>query len=481
MPRIVPNGGKGIGCEPRGSHFPFVLPSADVQGWLADLWLAHEVAEAVLPLHVAWISGLDKAYLEDEESDDSLHDSLSTSGDPALVHAVDLVIRDATGLIVFDSTTADHYAQEDVSPRLRHHLWQTDSAVCTIVQHSAFDAPESLRELPGSLTPENGVLDARTHVLVPARLQGIVVGLDTFAGDVILEAGYNMEITQLDDVVEGLIRWHVLQFNCIPGSGAGRFNDCEARDVPIRTINRVGPDSRGRFFLQGVECYSVYRPTIRVADGEGSVVIPYALQLRNDCTTCCTCDDYVVTYTGLVRLRNKLESLAISIDDSRLQHNANALRWNEAIACREEQRITVGAIPLSTLQAEVGVSICNESSVSCQIDLELVLTITVEANPVDSSSSAGGDEPLTFAVAPDTTFKTNIAGDFEPYELAGSPDGPEFTAWWDTLNPGGNAQLRFRLDYSEPPQGSTTIVATLYANGALYAETQHVFTFEPSE
>lgn len=86
-----------------------------------------------------------------------------------------------------------------------------------------------------------------------------------------------------------------------PGAGAGRLDTGACSDVStdILTINNTGPNN-GNLNLNGGACYN-----IMPAVDESYTPIPAELEIKNDCTPCCDCDDFVDVYEGIRQLKNR--------------------------------------------------------------------------------------------------------------------------------------------------------------------------------
>jgi hypothetical protein len=319
MPTFTARGGRGIGVNPEGTDFPFLDPSEDIQGLLADAFVAHEVHGVTLPLHIDWLYGFDAAFdyvpsgnqtVTPTGLDDGVvaHPAVDLANlvtirpgsiespaaavptpvvdgyYPVSAHTVDLRIIDATGVIIFDSTQATTYYAINFGPRLRVHEWYTAAATCRVVQHRAFEDQEDFKVFPTEIIPVNSVLDERVSQLLPRRINSLRAADVTSNGATRLRGGYNVNLyTGVDPrpnpqlpnvtplfqpghsdvaVVGGRVTTRIT-ISADPGDGDGRFKKCLEDDLPIRTINGVSPDSFGNFTLAASQCYWVRRP----ADG----------------------------------------------------------------------------------------------------------------------------------------------------------------------------------------------------------------------
>lgn len=119
----------------------------------------------------------------------------------------------------------------------------------------------------------------------------------TLTGDVIFFGGNNVSFN-IGQLTEGARQATPVALDVIPGAGQGlQENDC-TNDGYLRTINGVGPDEFGRYYLDARDCYRIWRPI----SGLTSQPVPNTLQMANGCSTCCECDDYGTVYTAMNRI-----------------------------------------------------------------------------------------------------------------------------------------------------------------------------------
>ena len=316
MTSYVVRGGRGIGVNPEGLDYPFLNPSEDIQGLLADVYLSHEVHTAVLPLHIDWMYGFDTAFGYPPPVVDALTPSGLDDGEiarptvnvadavnvrplsiatpataipspivrgpyPPITNAVDLRIRDANDAVIFDSTTATYYRAVNFGERLRIHEWRNADAVCRVVQHTAFEDVEDFKTFPTRIMPESSVLDERTVHLLPKRLNSVRAASVTTSEAIRLRGGYNVNLFSGVDPRPQLLEPNItpvlqpgqeaatapgerfrtrITISADPGDGDGRFKKCLETDLPIRTINNVPPDEYGNFILTATNCYWMRRP-----------------------------------------------------------------------------------------------------------------------------------------------------------------------------------------------------------------------------
>lgn len=88
-----------------------------------------------------------------------------------------------------------------------------------------------------------------------------------------LVAGYNMDITYLEEV-------NGIEFSAIPGAGLGRL-PCADELLPV-TGSTLRPDKNGNLEIESTDCYEV--ATDRASGN---------ISIRHVCDPCCDCEDYI--------------------------------------------------------------------------------------------------------------------------------------------------------------------------------------------
>jgi hypothetical protein len=415
---ILPTGGKGIGVEANGQNFPFISPSPDIVGLLADLWLSHANYDAVLPLRVSSLHGFQEAF-EGQSS------------------KANITVVDAAGTTVFDGSGAQ-YQWKDWGKRLRVHEWlfnNPDGSVCRVVQHRATAA--SVPPWPETITPINGVLDERASELMPKRLLTITgPGIDgvtpvTVTGEVTLVNGWNVDIVA-SPYNEPLRNTTDLTFSANPGGGAGRYPGCQAPVIGIRTIRGVSPDPHGNFVLSADGCYYARQPIIIGTDGLAVPVLAQ-LDIGNDCGPCCDCQDYVNVQKAMLNLEAKLRADAALAEVIRDELAADIERWNAAKECRDNQPLSLNLILTNNKYIDMDFGVCNPYN-DCLPNITVHITIT---------------SPIPWKVVPHTTFR-NIPcrGSVHPYQM--SQNGNILTANHDVICPATHGRVRSRIVLSKP-------------------------------
>jgi hypothetical protein len=454
---VLPTGGKGIGVEANGSNFPFVQPSDDIVGLLADLWLAHENHAVVPPLRISKMQGFQQAF-------DGLPSNAS------------ITIIDSTGATIFDSAGSE-YASKDWGPRLRIHEWlfpNVGGSVCRAVQHRAVSDPTQ-PSWPATIYPVNGTLDERASELLPERVTLISEKLSGQAatGEITFVNGWNVEIATAP-YKEALRNTTALTFSANPGGGPGRYPGCQAPDATLRTINGVHPDGNGNFTLDAQDCYYIRQPV--AVTGPTSVPTVGQLDMGNDCGPCCDCDAYVNVQQAILNIDAETRAAATLAENTRNEYSSAVARWNDAKACREKQAVQIAAASTNRMYADINVGVCNVTP-DCLIDVRLDMAISTTP-------------PGSWMVVPGTTYITKpgsasmipyqLSGPSGPPPVSGQPPPPQniLTANFGAISHGSAGRVRFRLLWSPPMPANTTlqIIATATCSASDLFPQQGTFT-----
>lgn len=485
MVNIQALGGRGTGVNPEGSDYPFVDPQDDIRGLLADAFLAHEVRAVKLPLRIVWIRGLGEGFASSYSSQSS-----ESSASDFTDHDVDVVIKDANDVTIFDSREADSYRQSDFGTRLRIHEWiQVDTSVCRIVQHTQFEDAEDVYSIPYIISPTNGILDERVSQLLPRRVTSLTANFTTMRESVQLVSGYNTVLTPGDDSISvpgqglpsALIPRITPSFSNRPtlrprqkitlsahaGSGLGAFPGCDDEAIYIERINAVPPDSDGDFLLSAGECYYVRQPDTVLADDLRTRDTPATLKIGNDCGPCCECIEFAQTYKGVRRLWDKFNTLGNTAEDARDLFKINLRRWASQKECREGSPLRLASAVTAVgdaLYVDISGAICNTTD-ACLLDLDLTIGLVWICDVGSSESSMGDPEPpinvggqcvegmedeeragSSPSVGPQecntSVTKTRIRAR-QPYQPEGS--WPCYKFHWDEVDSGRSVNFKTRL------------------------------------
>jgi hypothetical protein len=363
-----------------GTNYPFNRPSSDIQYLLGDFYLSFTdiTCQYSYPFHVEWMYGF------------GTNSVTPPSGYPAPVHTRDIIIKDASGVTVFDSTRdGTLYSANVWGTRLLVHEWVDSDkyTVCRCTEHTEWtqgDIDAGLdKTYDDYIVPTDGILDARTYNRLPQRVNTITVGLVTLDGQISFEEGYNIGLTgtlrtsdiakltladigvetQSAEVIPGERRTTYLTLDATPGLGLGTFPSCENLadnyQTDLRKLNGVIGDASGNVNLdtEDESCLRIQRPTVLtsldprefiyyspLAPVDQLVQSKSALELRNDCGPCCDCEYFARTYQGLKRQWFFYQDIATDAEETRDTHNSNILRWNAQKECREARPISVSTL-----------------------------------------------------------------------------------------------------------------------------------------
>jgi hypothetical protein len=413
---VVAEGGYGTGVNPNGVYFPFIREVAGAERLFADMYLGHRVKSAVLPLRVTDIDGFTQ---------------------PVTPGRAEMVIVDANGAVVFDSTSAAEYRNNDWGGRFRIHEWISDDAVLRVVQHTGQNDTEDVITYQTSQTLSDAVLDERVSELWPDEVLTLVVNGHPIKGEVEFVGGYNFE-TKLNSINRSSGKPHVnkVYVSAEPGSGLGREEGCVGTtDYPIRSINGVKPKNDGSFIMSATDCLFFVKPG-QVVPQNGSNHINYqftnGLLLKESCLPCCSCDDFVNTYQGIRRLYDTYAGLGNRATNVRNQHASNIDRWTDQKGCRESDPVKINIMPFKVSDVhgfKLGVGVCNIEP-GCRG--ELTLDLNFEAS-----------QGLRGYINRDTLFAYSGSG-YSPEEYQVLGDWPNYQVKW--LNARGQSLSKLKLD-----------------------------------
>ena len=443
---VVAEGGYGTGVNPNGVYFPFISEVFGAERLFADMYLGHRVKTVVLPLRVTVISGFTQ---------------------PVTTSRAEMTVVDASGSVVFNSTSAGEYRGVNWGGRLRIHEWISDDAVLRVVQHTGQNDTEDVIVYPSSQTLSNAVLDERASELWPDEVLTFIVNGYPIKGDVEFVGGYNFE-TKLNSINRSSGKPHVnkVYVSAEPGSGLGREEGCVGTtDYPVRSINGVKPKNDGSLIVSATNCLFFVNPG-QVVPQNGKNHINYqftnGLLLKNSCLPCCSCDDFVNTYQGIRSLYDRYSALGTRATNSRNQHASNVERWTNQKGCRESDPIKINIMPFKVSDVygfKIGAGVCNIEP-GCRG--ELTLDLNFEA-----------PNALRGYINKDTLFAYSGSG-YNPEEYQVLGDWPNYQVKW--LNSRGQSLSKLKLDitFTRMPASSEIswegIVPLLYENGDLALE-----------
>lgn len=457
-PVITPGGRRGLGVsQPQsGLDFPLVNPSDDVRYLVADFYLAYDdpgfYSSSALrqhPLRIKWLYGV------------GCEPSVKPVWAPAPVHEADILVVDANGATVFDSTQlAPGEGEEAEFRRFLKRSWGDDydiyewignRGVCRLVAYKTWpgDADATFdiepKNWPTHLAPTRAVLDERAVYRMPKRLRslkaevaGVQLGATIRRRGAVLVADHNMEIAV--GGTSGAPRQNTdIVFSAEPGSGTGKYNNCpdlEDTTRPIYRINGASANQHGDFILTAEDCLFVRQGTNLNENGTVSPVRSgghATLTLGSDCGPCCDCPDYAFTATYMNNVALRYKEIGRRTHDIKLLHEQNIDRWVEQRECRLQRPLRVQMTAQNCPNIDVVAMYCNQ----CQQCAEnVVLTVTFSTFPALATGSI---------VCGYTTLHAPGYPGVE-YKMLGT--WPVFTVALPPIDVGNSAYVKFRLRIS---------------------------------
>lgn len=376
-----------------GFAYPFVAAHA-LTPLLADAYLSYadDLGLAVPPLRVAWLHGF------------GLNPAPPPDGMPTPVHLREILIADAAGNTVFDSTEATNFGDLGWGAR-RIVQWETTTAVARVVFYEG-----QLPNFAAELAYSDAVLDARTCERLPLRLRSLRAGSGRLVGAVRVVAGYNVELAATAPAGgDGGRREATLTIGGVIGAGTGRKPGCESVDLTLGTINKIAPGADGNFVIQADGCYRAQRDLVVGPPGDGrtaSLARPASLVLSNDCEPCCTCAEYADVYRALSALWDDWHTVGARAASVRDTYAANVARWNAQASCRAARALRAIAAQEPGCKTFVGALYCNASA-CCLAGVRLRFTVRRYRNGVlDGGSLADVTVPAAFVSGPGLTDDT---------------------------------------------------------------------------
>ena len=414
-----------------GSTYPFLASEEELATWIGDFALRYTDGECQyeFPFQLAWVYHNDGAGVA------------APGGWPAPTHAWDVVVKDANGLTVFDSTLAD--ADDFQLATWNTHWtiiqWRVEDQIAKLVSYN-----DGRGAIDQYVVATNGWLSNRTLTRQAPRLNRVWVGdTEIEATEIEFAGGYNLTVQGQGPVANpGRRRVHQVLFAAAPGLGDGRYPTCEDETDIIRRVNSIGPREDGQFFVATDSCFRVIQPhLITGLDPRTASLTAATMQLRNDCLPCCTCADFVNVYRAETRLWDRIQSVYDQLIDARDLHQTNIDRWRAQKHCRERDPLRLSVTSICPCELAVGVSLCNTSE-ECITDLELRITLqTLKYGAILSPVTVPVGQVLC------NSATRAISGQYERYVVAG--EWPVFSGYFDSLPSGQSALLMFRLLFLE--------------------------------
>lgn len=433
-----PNGG--------GSNYPFVAPSSDITDLWSDFYLSYQddVCDFVLPFRVAWMYGFGTDVVA------------APGGFSPPTHSYDVLVVDANGRIVFDSTQATTYHERPWGNR-KAIEWNSASSVCRLVFMRSYRSWETPRTYDSYIVPASAELDARTYERLPLRVLAFEVGNQIIAGDVVFQAGYNIALSG-DETArqDGAAFIDQINMDAVVGAGLGRLPGCAEEAILLRTINSVGPDPGGNFTVELGDCYRAQLPLF-IEDNGGRRTGQYShpgytteqahsmIRVYNDCKPCCECDYFYRVYKGLVRVYDRWAADTAQGEAIRDQVQTEIDRWNTEYQCRLNNSVNLLISPEGSCKAGVAGAFCNFTD-CCVGPVALIFTITSFHRGVPSSGGVTvGDTTLDSAGSVGSNYSPEVAGNVVTFHT-------------DLLSTRGNVTAKMRVCIKDCQPGSAVRV-----------------------
>lgn len=438
----APRGRQGIGViQPQsGLDYPLVSPSEDIRYLIADMYFEYDdpglyggvSGVAQHPLKIKWLYGV------------GCEESTPINGMPTPTHTADIVLVDANNNVVFDSTTIEdtdyhRFLVKDWGSDYKIYEWLSATAVCRLVVYKNWAPDESNpTHYPIHLAPVNATIDERAIYKMPKRVKSLRVLQSIMRRTpVIFQAGYNMRLTTAAQEIVGLRYQTAVTYDAVPGAGFGQYSDCtDEKPKFIYTINGVGANKYGDFFVTGDQC--LFARTQTIPSGQNAVQEKLTagkggLNINTDCPACCSCEDYVETALYMNKLRNKYAQVGSRSHKVKLLHENNIDRWLEQRTCRLNKPLRLSLSPLSCPYMEVIMQFCNHCP-ECVEDVVLSVTL------------AGG---ATGEIVPGYTVINAPGTPNESFRINGG--WPTFSARIGFVDKGSSVFVRFLLKFT--PRG----------------------------
>ena len=293
----------------------------------------------------------------------------------------DATVTDANGATVVTAQSADASTTDWGDDRRVYEWTLGENVFRLVIGHTA-------------LASGSGELDPRIANRLPQRVRSLRVGLLQFRGPLVVQAGYNVDMSVEPDIerVDGGRFFHIVNLDGVAGAGEGRLTGCEEVEPLVRRINRITPDPAGNFKIEADDCFR-QQPSLFLDDTDGVKIAEYsaaglsqeearaAVKLYDDCRPCCECDYFVRTYRGLKRMWERWKSIAADAELVRDTFGQNRDRWLAQLECRLANPLRLVVITEPGCKTFMGGIYCNMSK-CCLTGLELRFTLQRYRNGV---------------------------------------------------------------------------------------------------
>lgn len=271
-----------------GDHYPFVDPSDDLKGIVADISLG----------------------LNTEIKSVSVK-NIVIDGD-----TVEICLVNEDDTVLFNSTDKNYDRKEDSvwGSYYRIVYWESNDIQLKLVLYQ--------RERAIELTPQNGVLDLRTIFVKPKHVSSLTIidreGVRHKCSEkrIVFQGGYNTNL-ELTDTNTNTRRQNTLNIEVGAGYGAGRA-PCKALDVEDRVVRSINSVAGEEGALDLVP-----------EDGYGFELDPLnaKIYVYNTDTPCCSCEEMDDLSAYIADIAKQYWAISVDINDLRDKHEQNINNW----------------------------------------------------------------------------------------------------------------------------------------------------------
>ena len=427
-------------------HYPFTSANA-LSGKIADIHLVLETADLVPPFFLVWLRAIDTASsiaASDPSSSIAANDSSSA----------DLRITDFNNSVVLDTRLIDFTRSVSSQEGFAIYEWYSNEVYCRMVLYPDvnFSGEHHVR----------AAIDERCVLVEPYCVKSFSFGNFPVSGDVRLVDGFNVSYAVTLPVDTDTVRpVTTITVNVVPGSGKGRYTNCtDYSNSDLKLINKVGPNSRGNFTLEGKDCYWI-APARQAANHD--VIIPSTLVLHNDCAPCYECQDFEDFYRAMKEVHGRAKEAARRISAVRSAYIDSIAKWERERQCVGNNQSRIEIAPLGQGYIGVAGSFCNADR-DCKFGLTLRLTLSHSRQKIGIA-------------VPCVTVIGNTNGTTDRRDMVGS--WPTWELYWDTVPPGQSVSFQTRFSFSSVGNGDsvTATLLALVAEGNITSSSKAVALF----
>ena len=339
-----------------------------------------------------------------------------------------VIIKDADGATVFSDTCTSRE-------------WGSDFIVME-GSNNAVSVAIVIKNGITSYTPDHGELCLRCVYTQPKHVTSISVGDFRLGHNIDINQGYNIAYGLSSDTYNSIRPLKLVEINATPGAGLGQVpTDCTPDQSDsskpyncnytlhksITTINGLSPDENGTIYLDG--------------DGatKASQVGQNVIQVGDDTTPCCLCEDFSYIGNVLNRYMTKYYEIGATAEAARdsLKDLLELLKCGnlDIVLCREFCPVrayldtTWPRFPIITAEIRnvipgliknlrVHVDVDSGSTLEDHTPLRTFIPAEVVCNKAD-----------TDAQAPDNSGLITFNGNSWDIDWSAKPLGPGFTVW----------------------------------------------------